>query len=807
MHSREVLLAEASNILRVAAIGHRVISFKTRGAVARSANHILGAIRQGAARLEGLELAVISPLAQGADQVIARAGLEQGYQLQAILPAAQSDYETTFNLGDFDEEIGVFRALLDKARQGLGAEELTGDLGGEDSRNRAFLHCADAMIRKSDVVLAILSADRWDSQTGKTARDAIALGLPLLVIDPAMPGQPLLHRKEAITPATDEAIADMVRGLLDRRFPNDMARAKAALAAGDFLTAIDLLRHAPDDPDLQRRIERDYLLVLALARAGAARLGLEQFAERLAGAPLETLPADTARDIAALQARCLKDLALETQPRERREALIEAADAYETVYRRFGGYYPLINAATLFLLAGEQGTAENLARQTLREVADSKDYWGLATKAEALLVLGKSDEAGAVLKDAGALGVSPSSLASTKKQLLAVCVARGLDTALLDDLRIPSVVYYCGHRVLAEQDAAKLPLQIADQLAQLNAGFAFGSLSSGGDILLAEAALAAGVELHVVLPYRAENFIGHSVAPGWELRFAACMARARTVSYVIDNDVLEHDCVNALCGSHAMGMARRHADALMTRICQLAVWDGLPATAVATTAAEVAQWSELGLASVIIPPHGAPYLLTAPPPPPPGDLACLDVVPRAFLFADVRGFSKLPERHMELFVQTYMADLAEAIERFAADIDYRATAGDGIFLVFRTPALAAACAIAMQERSQSFEGSRHGIEVDLQLRIAVHYGPAHPVRDPILKRDSFAGREIIRAARVEPVTPPGEIYVTEQLASALFLAGAKDWRCDYVGIQPSAKGFGNFRMYSIKPHGERFAAG
>jgi hypothetical protein len=43
--------------------------------------------------------------------------------------------------------------------------------------------------------------------------------------------------------------------------------------------------------------------------------------------------------------------------------------------------------------------------------------------------------------------------------------------------------------------------------------------------------------------------------------------------------------------------------------------------------------------------------------------------------------------------------------------------------------------------------------------------------------------------------------VTEQLASALFLAGAKDWRCDYVGIQPTAKGFGNFRMYSIKPHG------
>ena len=198
------------------------------------------------------------------------------------------------------------------------------------------------------------------------------------------------------------------RALLDRRFPNDIARAKAALAAGDFLTALDLLRHAPDDPDIRRRTERDYLLVLALARAGAARLGLECFRERLAHAPLEALPADMARDIAALEARCLKDIALEAPADARREALIEAADAYETVYRRFGGYYPLINAATLFLLAGEQAMAENLARQTLREVADSKDYWGLATKAEALLVLGKSDEVGAGLEAgqrAGRVGV------------------------------------------------------------------------------------------------------------------------------------------------------------------------------------------------------------------------------------------------------------------------------------------------------------------------------------------------------------------------------------------------------------------
>ncbi len=131
----------------------------------------------------------------------------------------------------------------------------------------------------------------------------------------------------------------------------------------------------------------------------------------------------------------------------------------------------------------------------MREVADSKDYWGLATRAEALLVLGKSDEVAGVLKQASALGVSASAMASTKKQLLAVCAARGSAACLLDDLRVPSVVYYCGHRALSEQDVADLPARIAAQLAALNAGFAFGSLASGGDILLAEATLAADREL------------------------------------------------------------------------------------------------------------------------------------------------------------------------------------------------------------------------------------------------------------------------------------------------------------------------
>ena len=51
---------------------------------------------------------VISPLAQGADQFIAAAGLAQGYQLQTLLPGPQGEYEKTFDLGDKAPEVAFF---------------------------------------------------------------------------------------------------------------------------------------------------------------------------------------------------------------------------------------------------------------------------------------------------------------------------------------------------------------------------------------------------------------------------------------------------------------------------------------------------------------------------------------------------------------------------------------------------------------------------------------------------------------------------------------------------------------------------
>ena len=59
------------------------------------------------------------------------------------------------------------------------------------------------------------------------------------------------------------------------------------------------------------------------------------------------------------------------------------------------------------------------------------------------------------------------------------------------------------------------------------------------------------------------------------------------------------------------------------------------------------------------------------------------------------------------------------------------------------------------------------------------------------------GSHVSRTARIEPVTPPAAVYVTEPFAAALALAGADRLACDYVGHMPAAKDYGRLRMYRL----------
>ena len=66
----------------------------------------------------------------------------------------------------------------------------------------------------------------------------------------------------------------------------------------------------------------------------------------------------------------------------------------------------------------------------------------------------------------------------------------------------------------------------------------------------------------------------------------------------------------------------------------------------------------------------------------------------------------------------------------------------------------------------------------------MHLRPIYKVIDPVTKRNDFLGGHVTRAARIEPITPPGEVYVIESFAAQLALMDSHKYEAEYAGYMP-----------------------
>lgn len=568
---------------------------------------------------------------------------------------------------------------------------------------------------------------------------------------------------------------------------------------GELLSAFDLaergLQEHPDDLWLRHRA------VLALARAGSTGEARRRF-DDYGLAEVEE------EDVRALGARIAKDVALTAPGADRRREAARAAALYGQIFEETGGYYPGINAATLRLLAGDPSGARVLAMRVLDGLSaeDQDSYYVAATEAEAALLLGREDQARAALARAARLhGGDHGALTTTRRQLRLICEAADLDPDVLSEIAGRPVIHFCGHRISPPGRGGRFPAnaeasvaaRIAAEVAADPPGFAYGSLASGADIMFAEALLDAGAELHVVLPYAADEFErGVDVGgPGWVERFRRCMAAAASISYATDDAYLGDDVLYRYGTELAMGLALLRARFLDAPVRQLAVWDGGPAAGEAGTAIDVATWTSHGHPVTVILPFDGPSRVI--PATPKGNGGGSRVV-RAMLFADVKGFSKLTDEQLPRFAEHVLGALANVLERHANAIVYRNTWGDAVYAVLTDVVAAAACALEMQEAMAAIDLDGCRLPGHLALRLGAHVGPIFPIRDPILDAPAFMGSHVSRTARIEPVTPPGAVFATEPFAAALELERSR-FGFDYVGHVPAAKDYGRLRMYRVRP--------
>jgi class 3 adenylate cyclase len=168
------------------------------------------------------------------------------------------------------------------------------------------------------------------------------------------------------------------------------------------------------------------------------------------------------------------------------------------------------------------------------------------------------------------------------------------------------------------------------------------------------------------------------------------------------------------------------------------------------------------------------------------------------LFGDVKGFSKLDDRQLPVFVSGVLGAMAAVLDGYTGSLCFRNTWGDGIYLVFDDLRQAACCALDLQAAVANLPLGELGLPDHIALRLGGHFGPVYEDTDPILGTVNFFGAHVSRAARIEPITPEGCTYVTELFAAGLAVEAHQEFNCDYVGTVPAAKGYGNLAMYLLR---------
>jgi class 3 adenylate cyclase len=153
---------------------------------------------------------------------------------------------------------------------------------------------------------------------------------------------------------------------------------------------------------------------------------------------------------------------------------------------------------------------------------------------------------------------------------------------------------------------------------------------------------------------------------------------------------------------------------------------------------------------------------------------------------------------MITFIQQFMEPIAMLIRQTVPSPLFQNTWGDGLYLVFSDTREAGVFALKLAARVAAIDRAYWKLPPDLSLRIALHAGPVYCYTDQIIDRVNYIGSHVNRAARIEPVTPPGQVYVTDAFAALAELQVPGQFRFDYVGKVPLAKSFGDFPVYRMR---------
>jgi class 3 adenylate cyclase len=574
---------------------------------------------------------------------------------------------------------------------------------------------------------------------------------------------------------------DIVRGGDENDY--SIARSNDALRNGNYLLCYDLILRA-EQRGIRSR-ELDYTKLLALSSAGSAGLAYRQMQER-------PVPDDEKSEAWwSLEGRIYRDLAAYGGAGSHR-LFLQAANAYLIAYKISRGYFSAINAASMFLMAGERSHARKLANRVLSILGTSvpKDeadlYYLLVTEAEAALILGETDRVRDCLTAANELLVDNlNARFRTVKQLQLLCAKLGMDLAIIWTLTLPYVLYV----KRAGSPLVELDQKILDALAHetepplINEGdFVFCTLADPIDLVAVERFVLQKARLHLTVPAEPRILIQRwrkQFGAEWSSRLENMLAAAQDIAVARGFLEAEHDWNADYLSSFCLGMSQLTVERLgaQSRNLQLE-WS---ANGVVCNEGQLSHQNNSITDSETQAPSKAPS-------------GRREV---GIIFADFVGFSRLSDIDLPKFGGEIMRAIGRLLDKYGDKVLCRRTWGDAIHVITTDAATTAAIATDIQYFVDLRRTKRDGL-ARLELRLSAHYAPVFQDYSSIDESTNYFGTALSYAARIEPVAPPGMIFVTEAFAARLCVECPNEYALEYAGELELAKHFGRFRLYSLR---------
>ncbi len=360
---------------------------------------------------------------------------------------------------------------------------------------------------------------------------------------------------------------------------------------------------------------------------------------------------------------------------------------------------------------------------------------------------------------------------------------------------------------------------IAEQLADIDARIGYSSAACGSDILFLEALLERGGEAHILLPCSLDDFIAARVVyagEGWVERLQKVLEQAATVTYATEEHYLGHRTLLRYANHMIAGSGWLRGQLINSKPHLLAVWDYRAANLPGSSSDFIDQWPDMTRLHLIDldelpgkPDSQAPIPSMPAFNTPPNK----ERVIRTMLFADVVGYSKMGEEYLQQWLDLlhHIREMCDALE---VQPDLVEAWGDAFYIVLPNARALIKFAFTLRRAFTALDHTRFGLPRQLNIRIGLHAGPVFRDIHPMSGRVVFMGRQVNRAARIEPITMPGEVYASQELVALLTaeenaarheqsFAGVsyEPWfKCEYLGVIDMPKKHGQQPVYHLLPN-------